>query len=51
MNIHIVSLRFENGNTATITVKERAGQPPVLNVEGLNYITKQSIESYPIKAS
>ena len=44
---HIVSLAFENGNRATITVQDRP-DGATLHIEGLNHIVSQKLESFTI---
>ena len=44
---HVITITFENGNKALLTVQDRA-DGSTLHIEGLNHITKSSLESFVI---
>lgn len=46
--LHVVKIKFENGNEAIISVRDYEGSTPALHVEGLNHVVKSSLESHDI---
>jgi hypothetical protein len=47
--LHIIDIRFEDGRTATVTIKDDPEEESVVSVEGLRHVVKVTKESYTYK--